>query len=128
MSKLPLFGNNMNNLCVLLIDDNPNFLYAIGHLLQQQNNIQAVGTAYWGEEGLTKALSLRPDIILMGLFLPDIDGIELVRRLRLCLPETKIIVMALTDSHYYRIAAHNAGANDFVLKHTLNSNFALIRD
>ena len=101
---------------VLLVDDNVSFLAVLTSFLLTAPQLEVVGQAFSGEEGLVQAVRLQPDLILLDLSLPDISGLEVARRLGTQLNAPKIIILTLHNSHEYRLAAQAAGAADFVLK------------
>jgi DNA-binding NarL/FixJ family response regulator len=76
-----------------------------------------VGEATAAAEALTLAATVRPDVILVDLGLPDGDGIDLVRSLRQMLPEARCVVLTLDDSPQQRSRALSTGAIGFVGKH-----------
>ena len=98
---------------VLVIDDEPQILRAIRTILTAKNF--KVTTASRGEEGLTLAASQSPDIIILDLSLPDLDGIEVCTRLREW-TQTPIIVLSVRDSERDKVMALDRGADDYLTK------------
>jgi NarL family two-component system response regulator LiaR len=109
---------------VLLVDNNPGFLRILASFLERYGNggILIVGTALGGKEGLTKAQSLRPQVILIDLAMPDLHGLEAIPQLRNMLPDVGIIALTFLDSDTYRQAVLSAGANDLVSKIRLDTD------
>jgi two-component system response regulator NreC len=109
---------------VLLVDDNPGFLRILTAFLERYGNagIVVAGTALGGKEGLTKAQSLRPQVILIDLSMTDLHGLQAIPQLRSMLPDAAIIALTFLDSDTYRQAALAAGANDFVAKAKLDTD------
>lgn len=101
---------------VLLVDDNASFLAVLTTFLLTAPQLEVVGQALSGEDGLAQAARLQPDLILLDLNLPDMNGLEVARRLGAQLNAPRIIMLTLHNIHEYRLAAQAAGAADFVLK------------
>lgn len=111
-------------LSVLLVDDNPTFLRIATRFLTEYSDgaLNVVGVAHGGEEALTLARELEPEIVLIDLAMPDLPGLEVIPQLRNLVPHTKIIVLTLLDTEGYRRAATDAGANAFVPKASLSTD------
>lgn len=106
---------------VLLIDDNVTFLRIATRFLRDHTDINVVGTATGGEEGLIKAKKLKPQIILLDLAMPNLPGLDAIPLLRETLHEVKLIALTMLDTDAYRIAAKTAGADAFVAKAAMGS-------
>ena len=113
----------MEPIRVLLVDDSAVFLGRVTCFLQEdcQGEVVVVGTARSGEEALTQAQQLRPQVILIDLRMPGMGGLKAIPRLRVMLPEVGIIAMTLHDIDVYRQAALAAGADEFLVKKALVS-------
>jgi DNA-binding NarL/FixJ family response regulator len=111
----------MKPISVLLVDDNPRFLRIATRFLQEHDDVVVVGAAGGGEEALTLAQDLQPDIVLIDLAMPGLSGLETIPRLRAVLPEVGIIALTVLDTNSYRQAALAAGADDFVPKASLST-------
>jgi DNA-binding response OmpR family regulator len=111
----------MKPISVLLVDDNPTFLRIATRFLQEDEGVVVVGTAGGGEEALTQAQTLRPQVILLDLAMPDLPGLEAIPFLRNILPEAGIIALTLMNTAGYRKAAFAAGANDFIPKTVMST-------
>lgn len=98
---------------VLVVDDEPQILTALSRGLQRVGH--EVIVARNGEDGLAAAAAARPDLVLLDLKLPDLDGIEVVRRLRTW-STVPIVLLSGQGSERARVAALDAGADDFVDK------------
>lgn len=111
----------MSQLKLLLVDDSAAFLRALSGYLGTQPHLQVVGMARSVEEALALIRAgTRPDVLLMDISLPGIDGLAGMRRLRAELPEAAIIIVSLLDGQAYREAAAAYGADAFVSKARLN--------
>lgn len=81
--------------------------------------VTIVGEAADGEEGLAVVLRERPDIVISDLVMPRLNGVELTRRIRQELPQTKIILMSSYAEDAYRLMASDSGADAFVSKRVI---------
>ena len=98
---------------ILVIDDEPQIIRALRTILQARR-FQVI-TAQNGETGLALAAVQHPDVIILDLGLPDIDGVEVCRRLREW-TQTPIIVLSVRDSERDKVLALNQGADDYLTK------------
>ncbi len=108
---------------VLLVDDNLTFLRIAARFLERELDwITVVGTATGGGEALAKAGHLLPEIVLLDLMMPDMNGLEVIPRLRALLPEVHIVALTLLDTSCYRLAALSAGADAFIAKAAMSTD------
>ena len=103
----------------LVADDSPAAQQAISSLLEKDRSISLVGNASDGRQAVEKALELRPDLVLMDLQMPEMNGLEATAELRRTLPEARIIIITVLDTGDLEQACHEAGADGFVPKHRL---------
>ena len=101
---------------VLIIDDHPLVREGVRNFLQRQRDITVVGEAGSGQEGLRLASDLAPDVVLMDLVMPEIDGVETTRRLKQIRPSTQLIVLTSFDDDEHILPAIRAGALSYILK------------
>lgn len=101
---------------VLLVDDQPLFRRAIATLIEEQPEFTVVGEAADGLEAIEKAQALNPDLIVMDIEMPVMNGIEAVRILRDRLPSIKIVVLTVSESEDYLFEAIRFGAHGYLLK------------
>ena len=106
----------MNTLRILLADDHDIVREGLCTLLARQKHWRVCGEATSGDEAVQRALQLRPDIVLMDLSLPEMDGLESTRRIRRSLPQTEVLVLTLHTSEPLMREAFQAGAKAFVVK------------
>jgi two-component system response regulator MprA len=99
---------------VLVVDDDPKVLSLMRRGLGHAG--YAVDLAADGEEALEIASAQRPDVVILDLMLPDIDGFEVCRRLRRFAPDLPIIMLTARDRVPDRIAGLDAGADDYLVK------------
>jgi DNA-binding NarL/FixJ family response regulator len=103
---------------VMVVDDQQMFRMGLRAILQAQDDVEVVGEAVNGAEAVVEALRLRPDVILMDVRMPELDGIEATRRITAAPSEQPIRVLMLTtfDIDDYVFDALRAGASGFLLK------------
>lgn len=101
---------------VLLVDDQALFREALNTLLSVQPGLEVVGEAGNGEEALQMAHSLNPDVILMDLQMPILDGVAATKRLRAELPQVQVIVLTTFDDDEFVFEGLRAGAIGYLLK------------
>jgi NarL family two-component system response regulator LiaR len=101
---------------LLLVDDHIVFREGIGALLNMEDDIQVVGEASRGEEALRLAAELQPDVILLDIAMPDMDGVEICQRLKRSLPDAAVLVLSAFDTEEAVTAALTAGASGYVVK------------
>jgi len=99
---------------ILIVDDQERARRGLKALLATQPELEVVGEAADGEEAVRLAEALRPDVVLMDVRMPNMDGIEATKRIKRAHPEIKVIVLTMYDTH--RREALEAGADAFVLK------------
>jgi DNA-binding NarL/FixJ family response regulator len=101
---------------VLLVDDQALFREALATLLEVRSEIEVVGEAADGAEALDRVVELRPDVVLMDLHMPVLDGIAATRRLRVEQPGTRVLALTTFDDDEDVFAALRAGAVGYLLK------------
>jgi DNA-binding NarL/FixJ family response regulator len=106
----------MSRVRVLLVDDQALFREGLHTLLSVYPDLDVVGEAANGEEALQRAATLRPDVILMDLRMPVLDGVAATRRLRTVQPNSRVIVLTTFDDDEYVFEGLRAGAVGYLLK------------
>ena len=101
---------------VLIVDDHAVVRTGIRLLLGQEPDIEPVGEAGTGREAIFEARSLKPDVILMDVVMPDQTGLEALPTLLHEHPETKVLLLSMQDDPRYVREAFSAGASGYVLK------------
>jgi DNA-binding NarL/FixJ family response regulator len=101
---------------VLVADDHPVVREGLTAMLSREADIEVVGEAQDGREAIAKARALRPDIVLMDLRMPGIDGIEAMRQIKTENPVVKFIILTTYDNDEYIFKGIEAGARAYLLK------------
>ncbi|MFM9695380.1 response regulator [Streptomyces europaeiscabiei] len=103
---------------VLICDDQELMRVGLRMVVDSQSDLSVVGEAGDGEAAVAKALTLRPDLVLMDVRLPRLDGISATAQVRAALPQTQVLVITACDRDEYAYAALRAGADGFLVKDT----------
>ena len=101
---------------ILIADDHPVVREGLSAMLNKEPDIQVVGEAENGVEAINKAKELQPDIVLMDLRMPEVDGVEAMRQIRVKNPDMKFIVLTTYDNDEYIFKGIEAGARAYLLK------------
>ncbi len=101
---------------VLVVDDQPLIRHALAELLGTAEEIEVIGQAADGEEAVSAARGLRPDVVLMDLQMPRVDGVAATRRIAGELPGTRVVVLTAYAADDLVFEAFRAGAVAYLLK------------
>jgi DNA-binding NarL/FixJ family response regulator len=101
---------------VLLVDDSPQFVTLVTSFLTQFADLDVLGTATSAADAVEKAGQVNPDVIVVDLAMPGMNGLQLLGRLADLMPGVGRVVLTLYDTDGYRKAAYMAGADSFVAK------------
>jgi len=101
---------------VLIVDDHPVVREGIGSMLKKETDFRVVGEASNGLEALEKARELSPDVVLMDLRMPEMDGVEAISRIRAEKPDIKFIILTTYSDDEYIFKGIAAGARAYLLK------------
>ncbi len=108
----------MRKLRILIVDDHAIVRAGIRSLLEGQLDIEVVGEAGRGDEAIEEALQLRPELVLLDIAMPGMNGIEVTRRLKKELPDLRILILTMHDDDEFFFPLLRAGASGYVLKDT----------
>ncbi|HXP55451.1 MAG TPA: response regulator transcription factor [Streptosporangiaceae bacterium] len=101
---------------VLLADDQPLLRHGFAMILSAQPDIEVIGEAADGAEAVRLTGLLRPDVVLMDVRMPGMDGIEATRKITVVSPPTRVIILTTFDVDEYAFDGLRAGASGFLLK------------
>jgi DNA-binding NarL/FixJ family response regulator len=101
---------------ILLADDHPVVRDGLTAILSTQPDFEIAGQAANGAEAVHQAARLNPDVILLDLEMPDLDGVEALRQIRAARPDARVIVFTAFDTDERIVAAVQAGAQGYLLK------------
>lgn len=101
---------------ILVVDDHALFRAGIRLLLEGQSDMEVVGEAHNGLDGLAQAQKLEPDVVLMDIAMPDLGGVEATRALRERCPQVRILALTMHEDAAYFFQMLQAGALGYVVK------------
>ena len=104
---------------VLIVDDDMRFRRFAKELFSPEEDLQIIGEAADGQEAILMAKELEPDLVLMDISMPRMNGLDATQRLKKIMPELAIIILTIHDLDEYRQAAMTSGASAYVLKKTI---------
>src|SRR5262245_39103353 len=109
---------------VLVVDDHPVVRHGLTAIMGYEPDIEVVGDAADGEEAVRLILERRPDVVLLDLRLPKLDGVEVMRQVRAQAPQVRFLVLTTYDTDEYIGPALAAGAQGYLLKDALPDELA----
>lgn len=104
------------NIRLLIVDDYPVVVSGLLSIFKEHSEIEVVGVANNGVKAVELAVSLRPQLVLMNVAMPEMDGIEATRKIKHALPETNILMFSGLSSNDKVMPSLNAGAIGYILK------------
>ncbi len=112
-----------NQIKIALVDDHKLVRNGIKSLLEEEHNIEVIAEGANGLEALEIMKNVRPDVLIIDVRMPEMNGIEAVAKLQETDPESKVIVLSMHDSEDYIIQSIKAGARGYLLKDTDKKEF-----
>lgn len=106
----------MKPIRLMLVDDHALFRKGLVSLLKREEEFQVVAEAEDGAEAIKKAKQLKPDLVLMDIHMPGIDGIEATRRIREILPSTRVVILTVSEDDKDLFEGIKCGAHGYLLK------------
>ena len=106
----------MGKIRVLIVDDHPVVLEGLHTMLSTDRNIEIVGEACDGAEAVTMVEDKEPNVVLMDIRMPNMDGVQAIRRIKQQSSSTAVIVLTMYDTDAYVVDAVRAGASGYLLK------------
>ncbi|MBD2204075.1 response regulator [Calothrix sp. FACHB-1219] len=101
---------------VLLVDDQQAVRDYLRSLIEKETDLEVVGVADNGKTAITKVANLQPDVVIIDMVMPEMDGINATKIISERFPKTKVLVLSGYDKHQYIQASLNAGASGYILK------------
>lgn len=106
----------MNEVRILLVDDHPVVRQGLRALLEAEKNFLVIGEAGEGLAAIEATERLDPDVLVVDLMIPNLNGLEVTRRVKRGSPRTKVIILSMHSNEAYVVEAFKNGASGFVLK------------
>lgn len=102
---------------VLIVDDHTIVRTGLRALINGEPDMDLIGEAVGGEQGMAMAEELRPDVLVLDISLPDMDGIQVARRIKSNLPEMKVLILTVHEDEALLRESISAGASGYIIKH-----------
>ena len=112
-------GSQMPKLTVLIVDNSWEFRHLLKRLLRSSSEIEIIGEAENGRQALDLTRLLQPDVVLMDVRMPRLNGLESTKLLKKEMPDTEVIVLSLHDIEEYREEALANGACRYIVKRNM---------
>ncbi len=106
----------MERIKVLIVDDHAVLRHGVRALLSRKPDLAVVGEAGNGQEAIEEVKRIRPDVILMDITMPVMDGLEATRRIKAIAPEARILVLTQHEDPEFAVPLLQAGASGYILK------------
>jgi two-component system response regulator NreC len=116
----------MSELKILVVDDEKVIRTALSALLKTRGDWKVIGEAADGQEAVLKAKELKPDVIIMDLSMPRMDGLKATREIHREMPEAKVLIFTQHDTGQLVREAKEAGAQGYLLKSDAQSLLAAV--
>ena len=116
---------NRERISMVVVDDSPVYQQLVCSLMEFEDDFDVVGRADDGTEALKVVQKLRPQLVLMDVNMPHMNGLETAKTIAGCFPEIKIALMSIEDSTHLREKIMTSGAHAFVGKRRFREDFAI---
>lgn len=103
---------------VIIADDHPAFREGLSRILMVEESLEVIGQAADGEEAIALTRELDPDVIIMDINMPRVDGIEATKKIKDTSPRTSVLMLSVYNYQAYLLAALRAGASGYLTKDT----------
>ncbi len=115
-------GKSRERIRVLLVDDHAILREGVHALLSRESDLTVVGEAGDGQEALELVPRLRPDVVIMDIVMPRMNGLEATKRIRERYPDVRVLILSMYDDHEYVVEIIQAGASGYVLKRVVTED------
>ena len=112
----PTENNPQNKIRILLVDDHTILRAGVKLMLSAQPDFVVAGEARDGHEGVTEALRLQPDVVLMDITMPDMNGIQATVEIKRQISDAKVLILTMHDSEIYLFQCLRSGASGYISK------------
>src|SRR5688572_16180322 len=109
-------SRDVGGIRVLIADDHAVVREGIRSMLGGDQRFEIVGEVDDGEEAVTLASSLRPDVVVLDISMPRLSGLDAAARIRKDMPEVKVLILSIHDHHEYVVRSVRAGAHGYLRK------------
>jgi DNA-binding NarL/FixJ family response regulator len=109
----------MKQITVLLTDDSADARRDIREILEREKDLKVIGEAGNGREAVTLVKKLRPDLVLMDVAMPLLNGLQATRKILKAAPATRVLMLSVHDDDVYVEEATKSGAKGYLIKHTV---------
>ncbi|USX25908.1 response regulator transcription factor [Oxalobacteraceae bacterium OTU3CINTB1] len=113
-----------NLITVLIVDDHPVFRQGLASILEDEEGIGLVGAACNGREAVERCAALRPNVVIMDIQMPEVNGIDATALIRRQYPSTRVIVLTTFEGDVHAMRAIKAGAAGYMLKSNVQGDLA----
>jgi two-component system, NarL family, response regulator NreC len=115
-------GRSREQIRVLLVDDHAILREGVHALLAREPDILVVGEAADGQEALEQVPRLKPDVVIMDIVMPRMNGLEATRLISERYPDSRVLILSMYDDHEYVVQIIQAGASGYVLKRVVTED------
>ena len=116
---------NSKTVTLFSVEDNKVLSFRLRAFLKQIEDFQLLGEATSGYEAIEQILQLQPDVVLVDIGLPDLDGINVTRQIKKGLPDTRVLMLTASDDAKDIFDSLDAGADGYILKGNYSSNLEM---
>ena len=111
----------MSKITVFLAEDHAVVREGLAELIRRETDMEVIGEAGDGEDTVRQVKQLKPDIVLMDIAMPGVNGVEATKQLKTSVPQTRVLILTAYDNPEFITAAIDAGAAGYLLKNVRSS-------
>jgi len=108
----------MDKIRILIADDHPTFREGLARILKEQSDMDVIAEADDGQEAVNLAIELHPDVAILDISMPNLDGVHATEAIKTACPDTAILILSAYRHDPYILGAIKAGASGYLLKET----------